>query len=109
MSFAFDDDPFIMSVLDSGIVGGTETAGAENLDLSLAALKGQTLTHSGPYAAGTFGHYAATTNSLTTGTYSQAIFMNEKTDVVVTPEPETLAPILPGLCAMVFMARRRQV
>jgi len=34
--------------------------------------------------------------------------MNEKTDVVVTPEPETLALMLPGLCAMAFAARRHR-
>jgi hypothetical protein len=95
--------------IGSGIVGGTESADAENLNLSQAALAGQTLTHSGPYAAGTFGHYAAVTNPLATGVYTLSVFMNEKTDVVVTPEPETLALILPGLCAMVLMARRRRV
>jgi hypothetical protein len=97
--------------IGSGIAGGTESADAENLNLSVAALAGQTLTHSGPYAAGTFGHYAATTNSLAPGTYSLSIFMNEKADVqlVSIPEPDIYALILPGLCAMVFMARRRYV
>jgi hypothetical protein len=76
--------------IGSGINGGSETADAENLNLTLSAFPGQTVTHSGPYAAGTFGHYAGVTNALPSGNYTLSIFMNEKTDVqrvAAVPEP----------------------
>jgi hypothetical protein len=87
--------------LGSGIVGGVETADAENLNLTLAAFAGQTLTHSGPYAAGTFGHYSAA--------------MSETTDVslvqTAVPEPSTWAMMLLGFAGLGFAFRqsRRRV
>lgn len=95
--------------LGTGIFGGTESADAANLNLTLAALPGQTLTHSGPYGAGTFGNYAATTNALATGNYTLSLLMNEKTDVLrAIPEPETYAMLLAGLGLLGYMARRRK-
>jgi hypothetical protein len=97
--------------LGTGLAGGIESADAENLNATLAAFAGQDLTHSGPYAAGTFGHYAAVTNALAAGTYTLSIFMDEKTDVQrvgTIPEPETYALMFGGLVAMGFIVRRRR-
>ena len=92
-----------------GIIGGTETSDPENLNLTLAALTGQSLSHSGPYGAGTFASYAATTGALSSGAYTLSIFTNEKTDVVrAIPEPETYALMLAGLGVLGFVARRRR-
>jgi hypothetical protein len=102
--------------IGSGISGGTEAADAENLNATLAAFAGDDLTHSGPYAAGTFGHYAAFTNALAPGNYTLSIFVNEKTDVTYdhgargfadVPEPATCALLFAGLAAVGFIARRR--
>jgi hypothetical protein len=97
--------------LGSGITGGIESADAENLNLTLSAFAGQTLTHSGPYAAGTFGHYAGTTNPLAAGNYTLSIFMNEKTDVqrvAAVPEPATVALMLAGIGALALVVRRKR-
>jgi hypothetical protein len=100
----------------SGIVGGIESADAENLNATLAAFPGQDLTHSGPYAAGVFGHYAASTNALAGGTYTLSFTMSEATDVTrvdtstdtsTVPEPQTYALIVIGLGVMGIAARRR--
>ena len=101
--------------LGTGIVGWTESADAENLNLTLAAFAGQTLTHSGPYAAGTFGHYAATTNALAAGSYNVTFTMSETTDVslvqTAVPEPSTRAMMLLGFAGLGFAFRqsRRRV
>jgi hypothetical protein len=101
--------------LGTGIVGWTESADAENLNLTLAAFAGQTLTHSGPYAAGTFGHYAATTNALAAGSYNVTFTMSEATDVRLfagaVPEPSTWAMMLLGFAGLGFAFRqsRRRV
>jgi hypothetical protein len=98
--------------LGSAIIGGSETADAENLNLTLSAFPGQTLTHSGPYAAGTFGHYAGTTNALPSGNYTLSIFMDEKTDVqrvAAVPEPTTTVLMLAGIGALALVYRRKRV
>jgi PEP-CTERM motif len=153
MSFAFDADPFIHTVVDAaanagsvargtltfsitltnvsngaivfnwtpngtlgaGITGGLESADAENLNLTLGAFPGQDLTHSGPYASGTFGHYAAVTNALAAGSYTLSFAMSETTDVqlaqTAVPEPSTWAMMLLGFACLGFAFRqsRRKV
>jgi hypothetical protein len=96
----------------SGVVGGTESADAETLNSTLAAFPGQDLTHSGPYAAGVFGHYSAITNALAAGTYTLSFTMSETTDVTrvdtsTVPEPQTYALIVIGLAVTGIAARRR--
>jgi hypothetical protein len=66
--------------------------------------------HTGPYAAGTFGHYAGVTNSLAAGNSTLSIFMNEKADVqrvAAIPEPGTDVLMLVGFGAL-GVARRRK-
>jgi len=97
--------------IGSAITGGNESADAENLNLTLSAFPGETLTHSGPYAAGTFGHYAGVTNALPAGNYTLSIFMNEKTDVqrvAAVPEPTTVVLMLAGIGALALMDRRKR-
>jgi PEP-CTERM motif len=70
------------------------------------------ITHSGPYAAGTFTFYAATTNALAAGSYTLSFAMSESTDVRrvaadTVPEPATWALIFVGLGVVVVMRRLR--
>ena len=88
--------------IGSGVVGGTESADAENLNSTFAALPGQSLTHSDPYGAGVFGHYAAMTNALAAGNYTLSFTMTEATDVnrvdaSTVPEPATYLLVFVGL------------
>jgi hypothetical protein len=92
----------------TGVAGGIESADAENLNLILAAFAGQDLTHSGPYSAGTFGHYAATTNALAAGSYSLTFTMTEATDLqTAVPESSTWAMLLIGFAGLGYMGFRR--
>jgi PEP-CTERM motif len=89
--------------LGAGIIGGTEASDPENLNLTLAAFSGQSLTDSGPYVAGTFGHYAAITNALASGNYALSFTMSETTDVRLlsdVPEPSTWAMMILGFCGV---------
>jgi hypothetical protein len=101
--------------IGAGITGGTESSDAENLNLTLGAFPGQDLTHSGPYAAGTFGHYSAITNALAGGSYTLSFAMSETTDVLAVqtavPEPSTWAMMLLGFVGLGFAFRhsRRKV
>ena len=97
-------------VVGNGIVGGTEQADAENLNLTVTQLTPGSTVHSGPYAADVFGRYAATTNPFGGGSYVLSLSMIEKTDVTrnVVPEPGSLALLGLSLAGLAFMRRRKQ-
>jgi PEP-CTERM motif len=95
-----------------GIVGGTETSDPESLNSTFAAFPGQSITHSGRYAAGTFSSYSATTNALAAGNYTLSFAMSESTDVRrvaadTVPEPATCALIFVGFGVVGVMRRLR--
>lgn len=95
----------------SGILGGVETADAENLNLTREVLFGgdPDAVHSGPYAADVFGSYFAYTNYLKPGVYTLTLAMTEKSDVkLLVPEPTALALAGLALSALAWTSRRRR-
>lgn len=97
-------------VLADGILGGTEFADAESLNLTREVLNGgdPDAIHSGPYGSDVFGSFLAVTNPLTTGNYTLSLSMIEKTDVKRVPEPATLAMLGLGLAGLGFARRSKK-
>ena len=86
--------------LANGIVNGTETFDASNLNTGITSVN----TYS-PLANGTF---AAQSGSLATGTYTISIGMsNQVTSVTSVPEADSWAMLLAGLGLVGFAARRK--
>ena len=94
-----------------GISGGTETADAENMNLTREVLLGGDAdsVHSGPYASDAFGKYFAYTAYLKPGQYTLSLVMIEKSDVRLgVPEPTPLALAGLALGALAWSSRRRR-
>ncbi|PLY48289.1 PEP-CTERM sorting domain-containing protein [Janthinobacterium sp. ROICE36] len=109
-------------VIGSGIVGGTESADAANLNTNLGTTyltRGNLLTYD-PSGCGTptgtgvgttcGGAYGALTNTLLAGNYTLTLNAVESVDLVkqaATPEPGTLALLGLGLAGLGYASRRK--